>query len=546
MTQENNSQNNSFLSQDSKRNTGKDAQRMNIMVAKAVSNAIKSTLGPRGMDKMLVDEMGDVIVSNDGATILKEMSIEHPVGKMLVELAKTQDTEVGDGTTTAVIIAGELVSRAEKLLDENIHPSIIIKGYRMAADKANEYFKEISEDITLNDKDLLLSVAKTSMTGKASEYSSTLSNIVVDAINRVAKETNQKIINKNKIKIESKLGSNLSDTQLINGMVLDKEVVHSEMPKSLDKPKIALINTALEVKEPETDAKIQITSPDQLQSFVDQEEQTLKKMVEKISESGANVVICQKGIDDLAQHYLAKKGILAIRRVKQSDLENIANSTNAKIVTRINDISSSDLGELEKIYQKEIANDNMIFLEGAKNPGQITILLRASSEHVLSETQRTLDDAIGSVISALKISKYVAAGGSSEISVSLKLRDYAKTIGGREQLAIDAFSDVLEYIPKILSESAGLDAIDTIVNLKNKHTDIKNKFIGVDVINGKITDMRDKKVIEPLNVKTQAISSASEVVEMILRIDDIIAASSSKATQSPQNQMTQGMGGMSG
>jgi len=514
---------NGFLPEGSKRDKGRDAQRMNIMVAKAVANSIKSTLGPRGMDKMLVDELGDTTISNDGATILKEMSIEHPIGKMLVELAKTQDNEVGDGTTTAVIIAGELVSKAENLLDENIHPSIIVKGYKLATDKAVKYFTETSESISIKDKSLLLDIAKTSMTGKASEYSNTLSEIVVDGVLKIFKKED---IDREAIKIEKRIGGTLSDTKLVDGIVLDKEIVHSEMPREIKNAKIALINSALEIKEPETDAKIEITSPDQLQSFIDQEEETLKKMVTHITSSGANVVICQKGIDDLASHYLAKKGILTIRRVKQSDIERIAKSTGAKIVTRINDINKNDLGIAAIVYEKKIATEPMIFIEGTKNKGVSTILLRGTGDQILAETERTLTDAIGAVISSLRDGKYVAAGGSSEVEVALKLRDFARTIGGREQLAIESYADVLEVIPKILAESAGLDAIDTIVSLRNKHHEKGGKHVGVDVVNSRIFDMKKLNVIEPLSVKTQAITSACEVVEMILRIDDIIAASS--------------------
>jgi thermosome len=536
---ESSSQNTNFLPEGTKRDRGKDAQRLNMLVAKAVSNAVKSTLGPRGMDKMLVDELGDVIISNDGATILKEMAIEHPIGKMLVDLAKNQDDEVGDGTTSAVILAGGLVAKGENLLDENIHPSIIIKGYKMAAEKANQFFKEIAEPINIKDKDLLLDIARTSMTGKASEYSTGLANIVVDSILTINKDIEN--LDRDQIKIVETTGGNLSDSKLIKGIVLDKEIVHSQMPKNIEDPKILLLNTALEIREPETDAKIQITSPEQLQSFLDQEEKSLKDMVSYIVKSKANVVICQKGIDDLAQHYLAKKGICAIRRVKQSDIERIAKDTNARIVTRLKDLQEKDLGHAKKVYDKKIAGEHMFFIEGTPNSSQASILLRGSSEQLLAETNRTLTDAIGAVISALKSGGYVAAGGSSEIEVSLKLKNYAKTIGGREQLAIEAFAEVLDIIPKTLAESAGLDAIDTIVSLRSKHQNPNNKFIGIDVINGKLVDMKEKNVIEPINVKTQAISSAAEVAEMILRIDDIIAGAKKGRSNTSQNMPPQGM-----
>jgi thermosome len=536
---ESSSQNTNFLPEGTKRDRGKDAQRLNMLVAKAVSNAVKSTLGPRGMDKMLVDELGDVIISNDGATILKEMAIEHPIGKMLVDLAKNQDDEVGDGTTSAVILAGGLVAKGENLLDENIHPSIIIKGYKMAAEKANQFFKEIAEPINIKDKDLLLDIARTSMTGKASEYSTGLANIVVDSILTINKDIEN--LDRDQIKIVETTGGNLSDSKLIKGIVLDKEIVHSQMPKNIEDPKILLLNTALEIREPETDAKIQITSPEQLQSFLDQEEKSLKDMVSYIVKSKANVVICQKGIDDLAQHYLAKKGICAIRRVKQSDIERIAKDTNARIVTRLKDLQEKDLGHAKKVYDKKIAGEHMFFIEGTPNSSQASILLRGSSEQLLAETNRTITDAIGAVISALKSGGYVAAGGSSEIEASLKLKNYAKTIGGREQLAIEAFAEVLDIIPKTLAESAGLDAIDTIVSLRSKHQNPNNKFIGIDVINGKLVDMKEKNVIEPINVKTQAISSAAEVAEMILRIDDIIAGAKKGRSNTSQNMPPQGM-----
>lgn len=520
----NSEQNAPFLPEGSKREKGRDAQRLNILVAKAVANAVKSTLGPKGMDKMLVDELGDVTISNDGATILKEMAIEHPVGKMLVELAKTQDTEIGDGTTTAVVLAGELVGKAEVLLDENIHPSIIIKGYKLAAEKALDYFKDISLPLTIKDKELLLDIARTSMTGKAYDFNAQLANIVVDAVLKAY--SINKELDREDIKLEKKLGASILDTQLINGIVLDKEIIHSEMPKLVKDAKIAILSSALEIKEPETDAKIQISSPEQLMSFVDQEEALLKKMVDAIKATGANVVLCQKGIDDLAAHYLAKAKILAVRRLKESDISLLAKATGAKIVNRIKDISKDDLGSAKQVYEKKIAGDSMLFIEGTKEPGAVTILLRGGSEQSLAEIERTINDAVCAVISSLKIGRYVAAGGSSEVEVALKLRDFARTIGGREQLAIETFADVLDVIPKTLAESAGLDAIDTIVTLRSKHQSPENKFVGIDVINSKITDMKKLNVIEPLNIKTQAIVSSIEVVEMILRIDDIIAASS--------------------
>ncbi|MCX8158091.1 MAG: TCP-1/cpn60 chaperonin family protein [Candidatus Diapherotrites archaeon] len=516
-----------FLAEGTKRTRGRDAQRINILVARAVAQAVRSTLGPKGMDKMIVDDLGDITISNDGATILDEMSIEHPAGKMMVEVAKTQDDEVGDGTTTAVVFAGEILHNAEKLLDDEIHPSIIIKGYRLAAQKAKEVYESISESISIKDKDILRDIALTSMTGKSAEAASELADLVVNAVVQVAEEKDNKvIIDMDFIKVEKKVGGSLKDSQLIKGIVIDKEVVHSGMPKKIEDAKIALVDAALEIKGPETEAKIQITDPEQLQAFLDSEERMLKNMVAKIKESGANVLLCQKGIDDIAQHYLAKEGILAVRRVKKSDMDALARATGAKIVSRINDLSKSDLGYAGLVVERKIAGDAMTFIENCKNPKAVSILLRGGSEHVVDEAERAVHDAVGAVCSALKNGKIIVGGGASEVEVAIKLREYAPNVGGREQLAIEAFADALEVIPKTLAETAGMDTIDTIVKLRSKHKEKDGKYYGVDVFNGKIENMRKLRVIEPLSVKTQAITSASEVAEMLLRIDDIIAGSS--------------------
>ncbi len=536
-----------FLPEGSRRTRGRDAQRINILIAKAVANAVKSTLGPKGMDKMIVDDLGDVTVSNDGATILSEMSIDHPVGKMLVEVAKTQDNEVGDGTTTVVVLAGGLLNKAEKMLDDEIHPSVIIKGYRMAAKKAKELYVDLADPVSVKDRDILKNIAVTSMTGKAAEASMELADLVVESVKTVAEEENGKTsVDRDKIKIEKKGGAGLTDSELIKGVVVDKEVVNEGMPKKMKNAKIALIDSALEVKETETDAKIQITSPDQLQAFLDQEEKMLKDMVESIKQAGANVVFCQKGIDDLAQHYLAKEGILAVRRVKKSDMGLLSKSTGAKIVTRVSDISSDDLGKSETVSSRKVANEDMVFVEGCENPKAVTILVRGGSDHIMDEAERALNDALGAVISAIKSGKVVAGGGSSEIEVAIKLREYAKTVGGREQLAIDAFAETLEIIPRTLAETAGMDPIDTLVSLKSKHIDKAGKYVGVDVYKAQLVNLKDSKVIEPLNVKTQAIISAAEVTEMILRIDDIIAGSSKGSGHGgmPPEAMGGGMGGM--
>ncbi len=545
MAGESNNQQVVFLSEGTKRTKGREAQRINILIAKAVANAVKSTLGPKGMDKMIVDELGDVTISNDGATILQEMAIDHPAGKMMVEVAKTQDEEVGDGTTTAVVIAGHLLDKAENLLDDEIHPSVIIKGYRIAAKKSKELYEELADPISFKDSKLLKEIALTSMTGKAAESSEQLSDLVVDAVKLVTEEKDNKtVIDQDQIKIEKKIGASLDNSQLIKGIVIDKEIVSQSMPKKIENAKIALLNAALEIKETATDAKIEITSPDQLQGFLDQEEAMLRKMVETIKKSGANFVVCQKGIDDLAQHFLAKEGISAVRRVKESDITALGRATGAKVVTRLNDLSKEDLGFAAIVEEKKVAGDNMTFIQGCKNPKSVSLLIRGGSEHVIDEAERAIHDAIGATASAIRDGKVVTGGGSFEIEVSLKLKEFSKTVGGREQLAIDAFAETLEIIPRTLAETAGMDPIDTIVELRSKHKGKEGKYYGVNVFESKVGDIKEIKVIEPLSLKTQAITSASEVAEMILRIDDIIAGSSKSKGMPPG--MPPGMGGMGG
>ncbi len=531
-----------FLSEGSKRTRGREAQQINILIARAIAEAVKSTLGPKGMDKMIVDDLGDIIISNDGATILDEMSIDHPVGKMLVDVAKTQEAEVGDGTTTAVVLAGGLLEKAEKLLDDEIHPSIIIKGYRHATKKAIEILNKISDSVNVNDKKMLTQIAMTSMTGKSAEAEMKLASMVVDSVLAVMEEDNGRIvIDKDMIKIETKQGASLAKTEMINGIVIDKEVVHSGMPKHVKNAKIALVDAALEIKETETDAEIRISDPEQLQAFLDKEESLLKEMVENVSKSGANVLMCQKGIDDLAQHFLSKNGILAIRRVKKSDMEKIAKATGASIVTRLSDISKTDLGQAKDVSEKKIGDEEMLFIEGCKNPKSVTILVRGGSQHVVEEAERSIDDALGTVSSVLRDKKSVSGGGSTEIELAMQLRKYATSVGGREQLAIEAFAETLEVIPRTLAETAGRNPLDTIVDLKSKHKGEKGKYIGVNVYSGKLEDMKKEHVIEPLSVKTQAITSASEVAEMVLRIDDIIKGTGSKAPPMGPEGMPPGM-----
>ncbi len=538
---ENTEQQNAFMSEGTKRTRGRDAQRMNILIARAVAQAVKSTLGPKGMDKMIVDELGDVTISNDGATILSEMAIEHPVGKMMVDVAKTQDAEVGDGTTTAVILAGTFLEKAEKLLDDSIHPSIIVNGYMQAATKAKQFYAETADAVKHDDVKTLRTIALTSITGKSAESAEELADLVVEAVGNVTDNSNGKVtIDEDNIKLEKKTGGSLKDTQLISGIVIDKEIVHTGMPRKIENAKIALLDLALEVREPESDAKIEINTPEQLQAFIDTEEKQLKDMVAQIKKVGANVVITQKGIDDLAQHFLAKEGIIAVRRVKKSDMDALARATGASVVNSMKELSSKDLGNAGKVYDKKVAGDAMVFVEDCKNPKSVSILIRGGTEHIVDEAERALVDAIGSVSSAIEMGKVLVGAGSCEAEVAHKLREFAKTIGGREQLAIEAFADALEVIPRTLAETAGMDPIDALVTLRSAHAQKGGKYVGVNVHKGKIEDMKNARCLEPLQVKTQAIDSASEVAEMILRIDDIILGSS-KAKMPAGGP---GMGGM--
>jgi thermosome len=536
-------QSNAFMSEGTRRTKGRDAQRINILIARAVAQAIKSTLGPKGMDKMIVDDLGDVTISNDGATILGEMAIEHPVGKMLVNVSKTQDEEVGDGTTTVVVLAGTLLEKAEKLLDDSIHPSVIINGYKQAADKAKEYYADIAETVDFKDKKTLETIALTSMTGKAAEATEDLAKLIVEAVSSVAETEGGKIvIDHDNIKLEKKTGASLSDTQLISGIVIDKEIVHTAMPKTVSNAKIALLDIALEVKEPENDAKIEISSPEQLQAFLDQEENMLKDMVARIKKSGANAVFTQKGIDDLAQHFLAKEKIIAVRRVKKSDMDALARATGASVATSMKELSPKDLGFAGKIYEKKIAGDAMVFVEGCKNPKSVSILIRGGTDHIVDEAERALVDAIGAISATIRQGKVLTGAGSCEMEVAMRLRNFARTVGGREQLAIEAFAEALEIIPRTLAETAGMDPIDSLVSLRSKHAQKGGITVGINVYKGKVEDMKSARVLEPLAVKTQAINAAEEVVGMILRIDDIILGSSKKSPMMPPG----GMGGEEG
>ncbi len=527
-----------ILPESTQRSTGKNAQRNNIMAARLVAETVRTTLGPKGMDKMLVDSLGDVTITNDGVTILKEMNIEHPSAKMLVEIAKTQENEVGDGTTTAVVIAGELLKKAEFLLDQNIHPTIIAKGYRLAAEKAQSILLQLAEPISEKDTVMLKKISMTAMTGKGAESSKDhLSEMAVTAIIAIVekdKDSAATIIDLQNIKLEKKVGASVEDSELILGLVIDKEKVHYGMPKQVRNAKIALVDVAVEIRSTETDAKIQINDPMQMQAFLDQEEKMLRDMVEKIAKTGANVIFCQKGIDDLAQHFLSKKGIYAVRRVKKSDMEALARATNGRIVTNFDDLSESDLGSAGLIEEKKVGDEMMTYVKECKNPKAVTMLLRGSTEHVAAEVKRAMEDALGGLASALRKGKIVAGAGSTETELARHIRKYAETLSGREQLAVQAFADALEIIPRTLAENAGIDPIDILAELKAAH-DKGMKWAGVDVFNGKVMDAFANDVIEPLSIKTQAVSSAAEVAVMILRIDDVIAAA--KSSGMPQGGM---------
>ncbi|MBD3261797.1 MAG: thermosome subunit, partial [Candidatus Altiarchaeales archaeon] len=450
------------------RTQGRDAQRSNIMAAKAMATMIRTTLGPMGMDKMMVDDLGDIIITNDGATIVDEMDVEHPAAKMVVEVAKTQDDEVGDGTTTAVVLTGELLSKAEGLLDQGIHSTLIARGYRIAGQTAQKTLEEIGQPVTLKDKAILKKIGATSMTGKsAGESREYLADVAVSAVIQVAEEGEDgKIsVDLDNIQLEKKQGASITDTQLIQGVVIDKEVVHSGMPKKVENAKIALIDGAFEVKKTETDAEIQITDPNQLQAFLDQEENQLKTLVDSVVETGANVLLCQKGIEDLPQHYLAKAGVLAVRRVKESDMKKLAKATGGRIVTNIKDLTKDDLGKAKLVDERKISGDEMIFISGCKNAKAVSMLVRGGTEHVVDEVERSLHDALGVVAAAVEMGKYVSGGGAVEIELAKRIRESADSVGGREQLAVNAFAEALEIIPRTLAESAGMDAIDTLVKL---------------------------------------------------------------------------------
>ncbi|MEZ0393564.1 MAG: thermosome subunit beta [Desulfurococcaceae archaeon] len=516
-----------ILKEGTQRTAGRDALRTNMLAARAVAEMIKTTYGPKGMDKMLVDALGDVTITNDGATILDKAEIQHPAAKMLVQVAKSQDNEVGDGTKRAVIFAGELLKYAEDLLIKEIHPTLIVSGYRRAMEEALKVLDQLAEPVDINNEELLKKVARTSLTSKAvHDARDYFAEMAVKAIRQIFEKRGEKYyVDLDNVQLVKKYGGSLADSQLVYGVVLDKEVVHPGMPRRVENAKIALLDAPLEIEKPEIDAEIRISDPSQIKAFLEQEEQILEKMVDKIASVGANVVITQKGIDEVAQHFLAKKGILAVRRVKRSDLEKLERATGGKIVSSVRDLRPEDLGTAALVEERRVGNDKMVFVEGCKNPRSVTILVRGANDMVLDEIERSLKDALNVLRNVLRTPKVVPGGGATEIELAIRLREYAAKIGGKEQLAIEAFASALEEIPLILAETSGQDPLETLMKLRQLHSEGKT-YAGINVIEGKVEeDMRSIDVIEPVLVKASMIKTATEAATAILKIDDIIAAS---------------------
>ena len=531
------------LSEESQRTSGRDAQSMNITAGKAVAESVRTTLGPKGMDKMLVDSTGNVVVTNDGVTILGEMDIEHPAANMIVEVAETQEEEVGDGTTTSVVIAGELLSKAEDLLEQDIHATILAQGYRQAAARAKEILREIAIDVDADDTDKLESIAATAMTGKGAEASKDqLAELTVESVRAVADDDD---IDTDNIKIEKVVGGSVDESELVEGVLVGKERVHDNMPYFAEDADIALLDTPIEVKETEIDAEVNVTDPDQLEQFLEQEEQQLREMVDRLADVGADVVFCQKGIDDMAQHYLAEEGIIAVRRAKKSDMKALARSTGGRVVSNIDDVTEGDLGFAGSVAQKDIAGDEKIFVEDVDEARAVTLILRGGTEHVVDEVERAVEDSLGVVRTTLEKGRVLPGGGAPETALALGLRDYADSVGGREQLAVEAFADAVDVIPRTLAENAGLDPIDSLVDLRSQHADDDATF-GLDAYTGDVIDMENDGVVEPLRVKTQAIESATEAAVMILRIDDVIAAGDLKGGGSDDDEGDDAPGGPGG
>ncbi len=519
-----------ILKEGTARSRGREARRNNFMAAQVVAEVLRTTLGPRGMDKMLIDSLGDITITNDGAAILDEIDVEHPAAKMIVEVAKTQDDEVGDGTTTAVIFAGELLRKAEELLNQNIHPTIIASGYRKAVQKTIETLSKVGITANLKDRDILKKVAMTAMASKAVGVARDhLAEIAIDAVTQITDQRgDRKVADIDNIQIIKKAGKSLHDTELISGIIIDKEVVHPGMPKRIENAKIALLDCPLEVEKTEFNAEIRIQDPTQMKAFLDKETRMLKEMVEKIKASGARVLLCQKGIDDVAQHFLAKNGILTARRAKQSDMEKLARATEGRVISNLDDLKPKDLGKAGLVEERKVGDDKMIFIEKCKHPRSVAILIRAGLERMVDEAERAMHDALSVVADVVEYNKVVAGGGAIESEIAKVIRPYATKVGGREQLAIEAFADAIEIVPKTLAENAGLEAIDILVGLRSAHQKPRGHLMGVNVFTGKIMDMRESGVIEPLRVKEQAVKSATEVASMILRIDDVIASTKPK------------------
>ena len=534
-----------LLKEGSTESKGREAQRNNIAAAKIIAEIVRSSLGPRGMDKMLVDSLGDVTITNDGATILKEIDVQHPAAKMLVEISKTTDNEVGDGTTSVVVLAGSLLEFAESLINQDVHPTVIVDGYRKASKKAKQFLEEIADKVSGNDRAILLKIAKTAMQTKlVKKNSGQLADLVVKAVTTVTeKDGTEYKVDEDDIKVEKKAGGSMNDSVLIQGIILDKEVVHGGMPKSIVDAKIALLNNALEISKTETDAKINISNPQQMKSFLDEENRMLKDMVDKVIGSGATVVFCQKGIDDMSQHYLAKAGVLAVRRIKESDLTKLSKATGARIVTNLDDLFEKDLGTAALVEERKIEEDRWVFVEGCKHPKSVSLLLRGGSQRVVDEVERSVHDAIMVVRDVIQFPSIVAGGGAPETYAATKIRSWSKTLEGREQLAAEKFAEALESIPITLAENAGMDPIDTLATLRSRQ--IKGeKWTGIDVLKGRVSNMKSSDIIEPLTVKLQVISAAAEAACMILRIDDVISVS--KAAAPPgggDGGMPPGMGG---
>ena len=524
---------------------GREAQKNNFTAAKTVAEIVRTSLGPRGMDKMLVDSLGDVTITNDGATILKEIDVQHPAAKMMVEISKATDNEVGDGTTSVVVLAGALIERAEELINKNVHPTVIVDGYRKTAFRSIEILNSIAMKVDDQNKDQLVKVAKTSMQTKlVSKDSLDLANMVVTACKQVSETRNETTkVDLDDIKVEKKAGGSIKDTKLIKGIVLDKEVVHGGMPKRIENAKIALINSALEIEKTEFDAKLNISSPEQMKRFLDEENVMLKSMVNKVTSAGANVVICQKGIDDIAQHYLAKAGVLTVRRVKESDMTKLSRATDARVINNLDDMTSKDLGNADLVEERKVESDKWVFIEGCQNPKAVTILIRGGSQRVVDEADRSVHDALMVTKDVLEKPLIVAGGGSPEAYVSNKLKEWTTTLTGREQLAAEKFAEALETIPITLAENAGMDTIDTMTELRSKQSK-GSTWAGIDVRSSQIKDMSELDIVEPLSVKEQIIKSATEVASMILRIDDVIASSKSGGGGGMGGMPPGGMGGM--